>query len=203
MRRLNHWPTLRASVLPAVMAIAVVVFLIGPAIAGPKATPGAAPAPDQARAETITKVSPPRPMPELHFVDDDGHPMTLRDFQDRAVLLNLWATWCVPCRQEMPSLDRLQAKLGGPRFHVLAVSIDKQGAAVVQPFYRELGLRSLAIYLDPSGKAPPVLGIEGVPATLLIDTDGREIGRKLGALEWDSPAAIAALRQAFGLRETP
>lgn len=125
------------------------------------------------------------------------------DFKGRAVVLNLWATWCVPCRQEMPSLDRLQAKLGGPRFQVLAVSIDKQGATVVQPFYRELGLQSLGIYLDPSGQAPSVLGVEGVPVTLLINAQGREIGRKLGALEWDSPAMIDTLRQAFGFAETP
>jgi thiol-disulfide isomerase/thioredoxin len=152
-------------------------------------------------AVRITPVTPPKPIPSFGFADETGHSLSLADFRGRAVVLNLWATWCVPCRKEMPSLDRLQAKLGGPRFQVLAVSIDKQGAAVVQPFYRELGLRSLRIHLDPSGKAPSVLGIEGVPATLLIDTEGREIGRKLGALEWNSPAVIGALRQTFGLAE--
>lgn len=84
---------------------------------------------------------------------------------------------------------------------MVTVSIDKQGATVVQPFYRELGLRSLGVFLDPSGKAPSVLGIEGVPATLLIDANGREIGRKIGALEWDSLAAIDTLQKAFGLTE--
>jgi thiol-disulfide isomerase/thioredoxin len=149
----------------------------------------------------IASVSPPQPVPPFAFADDAGHSLGLADFKGRAVVLNLWATWCIPCRQEMPSLDRLQAELGGPRFQVVAVSIDKQGAAVVQPFYRELGLRSLGIYLDSFGKAPSVLGIEGVPATLLIDSDSREIGRKLGVLDWGSPAVVGALRQAFGLAE--
>lgn len=149
----------------------------------------------------IAPVTPPKLAPSFAFADDAAHSLNLTDFNGRAVILNFWATWCVPCRQEMRSLDRLQAKLGGPRFQVVAVSIDKQGATVVQPFYRELGLRSLSIYLDPSAKAPSVLGIEGVPATLLIGADSREIGRKLGALEWDSPAVIDALRKAFGLTD--
>jgi thiol-disulfide isomerase/thioredoxin len=147
----------------------------------------------------ITAIAPPKPVPAFGFADDAGHTLSLADFKGRAVVLNFWATWCVPCRQEMLSLDRLQAKLGGPSFQVLAISIDRQGATVVQPFYRELGLRSLGIHLDPSGKAPSILGIEGVPATLLIDADGREIGRKLGALEWDSPAVIDTLRHVLGL----
>jgi thiol-disulfide isomerase/thioredoxin len=147
----------------------------------------------------VTPVTPPMPVPPVAFTDEAGHSLSLADFKGRAVLLNLWATWCVPCRKEMPSLDRLQAKLGGLRFQVIAVSIDKQGGVVVQPFYRELGLQSLGIYLDASGKTPSALDIEGVPATLLVDANGREIGRKLGALEWDSPTVIDTLRKVFGL----
>jgi thiol-disulfide isomerase/thioredoxin len=149
----------------------------------------------------ITPVTPSRLVPARAFADEAGRSLSLADFKDRAVVLNLWATWCVPCRREMPSLDRLQAKLGGRRFQVIAVSIDKQGTVVVPSFYRELELRSLGIYLDPSGKGPSALGIDGVPATLLIDADGREIGRKLGALEWDSPAVIETLRRTFGLTD--
>jgi thiol-disulfide isomerase/thioredoxin len=150
----------------------------------------------------VSRVVPPKPVPSVTFADDSGHALSLADFKGRAVVLNLWATWCVPCRREMPSLDRLQSKLGGPRFQVVAVSIDRQGNAVVQPFYRELGLRSLGIYLDPSGNAPTALGIDGLPATLLIDADGREIGRKLGALAWDNQTVIDALRTAFGLTDS-
>lgn len=149
----------------------------------------------------ITPVAPSRSAPTLAFSDEAGRALNLGDFKGRAVLLNVWATWCVPYRKEMPSLDRLQEKLGGPRFQVIAVSIDKHGAAAISPFYRELGLRSLGIYLDPSGKGPSAFGIDGIPATLLIDTDGREIGRKLGALDWDSPTLIDALRKSFGLKD--
>jgi thiol-disulfide isomerase/thioredoxin len=149
----------------------------------------------------LAPITPPRQVPSLAFVDEAGHSMSLENFSGRGVVLNLWATWCGPCRQDMPALDRLQAKLGAPRFQVLAVSIDKQGATVVPLFYRELGLQSLGIFLDPGGKAASVLGIEGVPATLLIDAKGREIGRKLGAMEWDNPAVVAALRQSFRLTE--
>ena len=99
----------------------------------------------------------------------------------------------------MPSLDRLQAKLGGARLQVLAVSIDRQGVSVVRPFYRDLGLRALGIDLDPSGQAPSVFEIEGLPATLLIDAQGREIGRKLGPLQWDSAAVIDTLQHVFRL----
>ncbi len=148
---------------------------------------------------SLVEVSPPRPVPALSFTDDRGRPITLDTFRGRAVVLNLWATWCVPCRKEMPSLDRLQARLGGPRFLVLPLSIDHQGMAVVAPFYRELGLTAFGIYLDPTGTATSVLGVEGIPTTLLIGTDGREVGRVSGAAEWDSPEMIAGIRRTLRL----
>ena len=147
----------------------------------------------------ITPIAPPMPVPTFSFVDEAGRTFGLADFKGRAVLLNLWATWCAPCREEMPSLDRLQARLGGAEFQVLAISIDRQGVSVVRPFYRDLGLRSLGIHLDPSGRAPSAFGIEGLPATLLIDAQGREIGRKLGPLKWDSAVVIDTLQHVFRL----
>src|SRR5207244_7101611 len=91
----------------------------------------------------------PRPVPELRIQDDQGHDLTLADFRGRVVLLNVWATWCVPCRQEMPTLDRLQARLGGRDFLVMALSIDRKGAEAVRGFYREVRVEKLAIYVDP------------------------------------------------------
>ncbi|HLG90369.1 MAG TPA: TlpA disulfide reductase family protein [Alphaproteobacteria bacterium] len=140
----------------------------------------------------------PEPLPDLQFSDGDGHPVRLTDFRGKAVLLNIWATWCVTCRQEMPALDRLQSKLGGSQFEVLALSIDRQGKAVVEPFYRELGLTALAIYIDQSSKATQTLHTLGVPTTLLIDRDGREVARKMGAAEWDSPEIIETIRRHIG-----
>jgi thiol-disulfide isomerase/thioredoxin len=140
----------------------------------------------------------PRTLPDLHFIDGDGREMTLADFRGKVVLLNIWATWCVPCRKEMPALDRLQSELGGSDFQVLALSIDRQGKAVVEPFYRELGLKTLAIYIDQTGKATQALHTVGVPTTLLIDRDGREVGRKMGAAEWDSSEIVEIIRRHVG-----
>ena len=143
---------------------------------------------------SFTPVDPPRPLPELDFTDGAGRAMTFADFRGRVILLNLWATWCVPCRKEMPTLDRLQARLGGPDFQVVPLSIDRQGLSVVKPFYKELGLKSLGIYVDQSGKAASDLGAIGIPTTLLVDRQGREIGRKVGPADWDSPAIVDMIR---------
>src|SRR5438093_1768505 len=115
----------------------------------------------------------PRALPEIRFADDEGHDLTLADFRGRVVLLNVWATWCVPCRREMPALDRLQARLGGNDFLVITLSIDRQGVAPVKQFYQELGLEKLGIYVDSSGKGSRGLAIPGVPTTVLIDREGR------------------------------
>jgi len=94
---------------------------------------------------------------ELRFVDGAVRRLSLADFAGKAVLLNLWATWCASCRKEMPALDRLQARLGGPAFEVVALSIDRDGLEMIEPFYAELGLRSLGIYWDRSGMATVLL----------------------------------------------
>ena len=140
-----------------------------------------------------------RALPELRFVDGEDHPLTLADFRGRPILLNIWATWCVPCRKEMPALDRLQAAIDKSELLVLPLSIDRQGVPVVRHFYQELGLKALDIYVDQSGKASSALNAVGVPTTLLIDRDGREVGRKVGPAEWDSPEMIALIRDHLGL----
>jgi thiol-disulfide isomerase/thioredoxin len=98
-------------------------------------------------------------LPETRFQNDQGHDLTLADFRDRVVLLNVWATWCVPCRKEMPSLDRLQVQLGGKDFLVMALSIDREGVAAVKRFYQEVGVERLGIYVDPSGRGSRGLGL--------------------------------------------
>ena len=140
----------------------------------------------------------PRPVPELRFVDGAGQPRTLGDFRGKVVLLNFWATWCVPCRKEMPALDRVQASLGGPDFEVVALSIDRKGLPAVQAFYAELGLKELAIYVDESGRAANQVGALGLPTTLLVDAQGNEVGRAVGPREWDSPTALAEIQQRIG-----
>lgn len=137
----------------------------------------------------------PRPMSEIRFQDDQGHDLTLADFRGRVVLLNIWATWCVPCRKEMPTLDRLQARLGGKHFLVMALSIDRKGVEAVRAFYQEVGVKNLTIYLDPSGKGSHALAIPGVPTTLLIDGEGREVARKMGEAEWDSAEIVSLIER--------
>ena len=129
----------------------------------------------------------------LAFQTADGRELMGAAFQGRFVLLNVWATWCPPCVKEMPSLDRLQAMKGDSGFEVVALSIDRQGLEVVQPFFQRTGLTRLAIYLDREARSMPALKITGLPTTVLIDPAGREIARWPGAREWDQPATVAEI----------
>lgn len=136
----------------------------------------------------------PRPLPELRFVDGTGASRALADFRGRVILLNIWATWCVPCRKEMPALDRLQAALGGPDFEVVALSIDRGGVFAVKSFYEELDLRALRVYVDGGGEALTKLRAVGIPLTLLVDREGRELWRVVGPVAWDEPAVVNRIR---------
>ena len=136
---------------------------------------------------------------DLQFVDGTGKSISLSDFRGRPLLLNIWATWCLPCRKEMPSLDRLQAKFDPQKFLVLPLSIDRGGIPAVEKFYEELGLKSVGIYVDQTGAALYQLGLLGIPASLLINPEGREVGRKLGPDEWDSAEVAAILREHLSL----
>ncbi len=136
----------------------------------------------------------PAPVQELQFADGEGKPRSLADFRGKVVLLNVWATWCLPCRKEMPTLDRLQEALGGDQFEVVALSIDRGGADAVRKFYTEIGIRHLAIHVDASGRGGVALTTYGLPTTLLIDAEGRELGRLIGPAEWDAPDMVAFLK---------
>ncbi len=133
----------------------------------------------------------PRDLPAITFQDEAGTTLSLADFRGKVVLLNIWATWCPPCREEMPSLDRLNDKRGGEHFEVVALSIDRD-TALIKPFYEEYGIQTLRGYFDPSAQSPNALRAPGVPTTLLIDQDGREIGRAMGPAAWDG-AQVEAL----------
>ena len=135
----------------------------------------------------------PKPVAAIHFDNGEGQPQNLADFKGKVVLLNIWATWCVPCRREMPALDRLQENLGSPEFEVVPVSIDRGGIETVRKFYTEIGARNVGIYIDSSGKVLPALAVVGLPTTLLIDRAGREIGKIVGPAEWDAPEMVGFL----------
>jgi peroxiredoxin len=133
----------------------------------------------------------PTPLPDVSFVDGDGTVRTLADFKGNGVVLNFWATWCVPCVAEMPALDRLRAHLAGRGIEVLALSSDRGGAAVVRAFFAKHGIEHLPVTLDQGLSAARALGVQGLPTTVLIDGTGRDRGRLVGAAEWDSQDAIA------------
>lgn len=137
----------------------------------------------------------PRPVAHVTFEDGAGRPRSLADFRGKVVLLNVWATWCVPCRKEMPTLDRLQTQLGGADFEVVALSIDRDGAAVVRQFFDETNVHALGVYVDPTTEAQSKLEIIGVPTTLLLDRQGREVARYTGIAEWDRPEIIATIKR--------
>lgn len=145
----------------------------------------------------LVMLSAPKPLPALRFADDNGRTLHLDHFRGKLVLLNIWATWCPPCVAEMPSLDRLQAMLGGGDFEVVALSIDAGGAGLnaVRRFFESVGIRYLRVYHDASGKAGFDLGAFAVPTTLLLNGLGHEIGRITGEAAWDSPEAIATIRR--------
>jgi thiol-disulfide isomerase/thioredoxin len=158
-------------------------------IRAPAAAGGGKPAVDA--VANFTPFDPPRPAPPEPFTNGEGAPLSLADFRGRVVLLNFWATWCAPCVEEMPSLDRLQAKLGGRGLSVVALSQDRQGAEVVEPFYDRLGLSHLEVYLDPRNRIGRAFEVRGLPTTILIDRQGRAVAMTMGPAEWDSPDAIA------------
>ncbi|MCB1481378.1 MAG: TlpA family protein disulfide reductase [Rhodobiaceae bacterium] len=159
---------------------------------------------DRATGEVAALLVPDKPtaLPPLTFIRDDGAETTLADFKGRTVLLNLWATWCVPCRKEMPALDRLQSTLGGEGFEVVAVNVDTRNPEKARAFLEEVGVTELAYYADNSMKIfrdlKTVGRAFGMPTTVLIDESGCELGTMAGPAEWDSRDALELIRAAMG-----
>jgi thiol-disulfide isomerase/thioredoxin len=143
----------------------------------------------------------PKPPPVVAFTDASQQTKSLADFKGRTVLVNLWATWCVPCREEMPALDELQARFGGPAFEVVAINVDTRNAEKPKAWLQENGIRNLAYYADPSGRLLQVLQKSGhavgLPTTLLVDAAGCEIALLKGPAEWASPDAAALIEAAL------
>jgi thiol-disulfide isomerase/thioredoxin len=168
------------------------LFVAGPVLAAdPPALQGA--------STPLVWVGEKVPAPAVSFSGVDGTPKTLADFSGRVVLLNLWATWCAPCVKEMPALDRLQASFADSPFTVVALSVDRQGLAAVQPFFTKAGIKHLPVYVDNGGKNMGTLAPRGLPTSWLIGRDGSVLARLEGEAEWDSPAALAVIRYALAL----
>ena len=136
-------------------------------------------------------------LPEVPFRNGEDKEMKLSDWKGRVVMLNLWATWCAPCRHEMPSINRLQEEFGSDQFEVVALSVDRKGLSASAKFLEEVKASALKLYVDKTSDALQKLGVIGLPATFLIDREGREIGRLLGPAEWDSDEAKALIKAAL------
>lgn len=143
-----------------------------------------------------------RRMPPLAFTDAAGKPVTLEDFKGKVLLVNLWATWCVPCRKEMPALDALERTLGGDKFQVVAINLDTRDPKKPQAFLNEIGVSALAFYADPNTKTFQALRSVGrgfgLPTSLLVDAKGCEIGYLAGPAEWAGSDALAVIKAAMG-----
>ena len=196
----------RWTALGLIMVVGVAAVLYG-VLDGGKGGPEACPA---AAAETARLGSlihgdvaalglarPARRAPDLHFDGPDGKPTSLEAFAGKAVLVNLWATWCVPCRKEMPALDALEGKLGGPDFQVVAINVDTTRLDRPAAFLKDNHITALAPYRDSSADVLRVLkeqgGLLGLPTTLIVDRHGCELGRMAGPAEWASPDALALI----------
>jgi len=168
--------------------VIAIVILVASALGGAAQTSGE---PDIKLGQFIPAASA-QPAPELSFDTLDGKPVALADFKGKLLVLNLWATWCQPCLKEMPSLEKLEAKLG-PNSVVLAVSEDRGGADIVKPFVDKLGLDKIKIGLDPKSLAIHTLHARGLPTSLVIGADGNVLGKVEGAADWDSDEMVAML----------
>jgi thiol-disulfide isomerase/thioredoxin len=143
----------------------------------------------------FTLIVPPRKAPELSSDDADGRPVTLeRDLEDKVVLINFWATWCAPCVIELPTLNKLRGEIGGERFAVLAIGVDRSGMEAIGPFWRERKLDNLVLRLDPRARLMREMGVRGLPTTFLIDHEGTMIGYLEGHADWASPEARSLIR---------
>ena len=172
----------------------------GPTLSGPEsAQPGDKSAASPARSGRnplstgamttfVFKKAPP-PLPDVSFLDGAGKSVSLKDWRGKVVLLNLWATWCAPCREEMPALDRLEKAIGSDKFEVVALAVDKSGLEGARKFLDDIKIENLKVFADPTAHAGAELKVIGMPTTILIDGQGREIGRLIGPAAWDSSEA--------------
>lgn len=189
MKKTRLISTFLAAMLGAAIHLAVPPAL---AQAGPKTT--AVEPPRTGGMQQFTLYTPPLPVPDIRFLDADGKEKTLKDFKGQVVLVNFWATWCSPCIRELPSLDRLQAEMGGKDFTVLAINEDRGGAETAAPFLQKHGWKNLTVNVDRQMALSRALGVRGMPSTYLVSRTGAIMGVLVGPAEWDSPEAMALIR---------
>jgi thiol-disulfide isomerase/thioredoxin len=149
---------------------------------------------------TLVPVDPPRLLADAAFTDADGKPHHLAEFAGKGLVVNLWATWCAPCVAEMPALQDFAKLAAADAILVLPLASDRGGKEAVQKFYAEHGITALPIWLDPKGQAAEAWGARGLPTTLIVDREGREVGSLEGAIDWAAEATLTSVRKLVGGR---
>lgn len=149
------------------------------------------------REGTMKKLifSEPAEVSDVAFTHVDGGEFRLSDFQGKHVLVNFWATWCAPCRKEMPMLSELQREFGGDDFEVVTIATGRNELAGINRFLRDIDVDNLPLYLDPKQALARDMAVLGLPITVILDPEGREIARMRGDAEWNSDSAKAIIRQ--------
>jgi thiol-disulfide isomerase/thioredoxin len=215
IEKLKALPLATRSLLLVALVAGLGAIYAGPTLLGSSSLPtaGSCSRPDAAKAAAFRQsatgemaavqiAAQPSALPALSFSAGDGTTRTLADFKGRTVLLNLWATWCAPCRKEMPALDALQAELGGPDFEVVAINIDTRNLDKPREWLKENGISRLAYYGDPQAAVFQALKTAakavGMPTTLLIDGQGCELAVLHGPAEWASADGKKLIRAALG-----
>lgn len=173
--------------LTVLTLVAVVQWLSLPEEATPEARR------DSMAMKTLVWFDEPKPAPTAEFLGPDGEVLHFSDFKGQALLVNLWATWCAPCVKELPSLDALEKQRGGEGFKVIAISLDKEGLSVIEPFFETNEITALKAYADPKSKVKRQFGAPGLPTTYLINREGQVVAWFVGPTEWDDPAAMASV----------
>ncbi len=142
-----------------------------------------------------------REVSQSPFETEEGGTATLADYQGKVILLNFWATWCAPCRKEMPMLSELQAEMGGEEFEVITLATGRNPPPAMKAFFDEIGVDNLPLHRDPKSKVAREMGVLGLPITVILDREGREIARLQGDAHWNSDNAKAILAALTGGEE--
>jgi thiol-disulfide isomerase/thioredoxin len=187
----SHGHIVAGLIITGVIAVASFALMIW----DPWRAPPGKPALASAAVNKLEWLAEPKPVATTPFVDAAGATHSLVEFHGRVLVVNFWATWCEPCVREMPTLDALQAQLGGPRFQVVVIDQDREGAKAAGPFLQSKGLSHLTLYAEPGLHFVKDAGLRGLPTSLVVDRNGQVVARLEGTATWNSPEMVAELRR--------
>ena len=175
------------------IALAALILAAGQAAAAPDLKPLA-----DGDMNKLAIHEEPKPVSEAEFETTEGETATLADYRGKYVLVNFWATWCAPCRKEMPALSALQDELGGDRFEVVTIATGRNPPPAMTEFFAEIGVDNLPLHRDPGSKLAREMGVLGLPITVILNPEGQEVARLQGDAAWDSEPAKAVISALLG-----